>query len=183
MTLAFEGSDHAPEGLAASAMPDTGAEGARLLMREVLPLWRRHLEAARDEADRGVGALLQRFVSLGSELAEALAATGHLGTDCGATPSPCDPTQRLQQATQRLSNELDMVFAGFQFQDRLNQMLGTLQDDMDRLNEWLEEPRPATSSDVADWLASLEKTYTMEEQRVLHHGKPDVQSQQGIEFF
>jgi len=45
-----------------------------------------------------------------------------------------------------------------------------------------ENPR-ATHSDAAEWLAALEASYTMDEQRSTHHGNVVVEKSAGVEFF
>jgi hypothetical protein len=191
MTIADRGADPCTARADAPAAATEAAEGVHRLVRGVVPLWVRHLQAAREEADRGVNALLQNFSSLGSELADVIAETGQEhaaeGDSDAGKASPTDASQRLQVATQRLSNEMDLVFAGFQFQDRLNQMLGILQDDMNRLENWLEnwleQPDSASPPEVAEWLARLERTYTMDEQRAVHHGTPTAPSAGGVDYF
>lgn len=183
MTLAHLGPDPEPGCAAAQAEPRTAHTGARLLVQEVLPLWVRHLAAARDEAERGVNNLLQSFASLGSELSDAIAASESEAGPNGGAAQPVAAHQRLQIASQRLSNEMDLVFAGFQFQDRLNQMLGVLQDDMDRLDRWLQQPESAAPPDVAGWLDRLEQSYTMDEQRAIHHGNAETPPASGVDYF
>lgn len=94
-----------------------------------------------------------------------------------------EQSRRLRETSQRVRDDLDGVFVGFQFQDRLNQMLGSLQDDMDRFEEWLRQAREAGPADAQRWLDRLEATYTMEEQRSFHHGTTEIRKAAGVEFF
>jgi methyl-accepting chemotaxis protein len=94
-----------------------------------------------------------------------------------------EQSRRLQDASRRLRDHLDGVFVSFQFQDRLNQMLGVLQDDMTRFEEWLAEVRASDPTEAARWLDRLESTYTMEEQRSFHHGTTEIRKAAGVEFF
>jgi methyl-accepting chemotaxis protein len=41
----------------------------------------------------------------------------------------------------------------------------------------------ATQSDAAEWLAALESSYTMDEQRSHHHGNVHVKRSSGVQFF
>ena len=95
-----------------------------------------------------------------------------------------EQSRRLRETSQRLRDDLDGVFVGFQFQDRLNQMLGSLHDDMERFHQWLQQPgQAATSQDAAEWLRRLETTYTMQEQHAFHHGNAEIRKAAEVEFF
>ncbi len=174
-------------GKPAAAQPS----GARVMARAIVPVWRQHLAASREEADRGVTGLLQHFSSLSSTLDEALAATERplaslrddndgdeargpqAGRDPQAVVPLLAPLQQLHDTSHQLRDDLDGVFVALQFQDRLHQMLTTLNDDMDRFERWLHEPAaPATAEDASRWLQHLQTTYTMPEQHAFHAG-PD----------
>lgn len=75
------------------------------------------------------------------------------------------------------------VLAGLQFGDRMSQMLTILGDDMQRFAAWVQQERPASQAEAAQWLAELEGHYTMEQQRAHHHGNVHVQQVKNIEFF
>jgi methyl-accepting chemotaxis protein len=92
-------------------------------------------------------------------------------------------SRELRELSTRLGEEMDGLFQGFQFHDRLNQMLTNLQDDMDRFAAWMAEGRPASHTDAAQWLQRLEDTYTMAEQRAHHHGNVQIERASGVEFF
>jgi methyl-accepting chemotaxis protein len=94
-----------------------------------------------------------------------------------------EQSRRLRETSQRVRDDLDGVFVSFQFQDRLNQMLGSVQDDMDRFEEWLRQTRAANQADAQRWLERLEASYTMEEQRSFHHGTTEIRKSAGVEFF
>lgn len=108
---------------------------------------------------------------------QALAAM--LGALGGALQSSGD----VQQAAQTLKDQLDAAFVHFQFGDRVSQMLSIVGNDMNNFAQWVSEHPRATQTDAAQWLAALESSYTMEEQRSSHHGNVHVQQSSGIEFF
>ena len=92
-------------------------------------------------------------------------------------------TMVMAWAALRMNNELEQVFMGFQFQDRLTQMLDIVGRDMARFADWVQTNPAATQADVAEWLAALERTYTMEEQRTFHHGTVKIEHSANVEFF
>jgi methyl-accepting chemotaxis protein len=92
-------------------------------------------------------------------------------------------SRELRESALRIRGELDHIFLGFQFQDRLNQMLDVVGRDMGRFAEWMAAQRTATPADAAQWLIELENTYTMEEQRTHHHGNVQIERSTAVEFF
>lgn len=94
-----------------------------------------------------------------------------------------ESSRALRIASMELRDEIDRVFVAFQFQDRMNQMLGSINDDMTRFTDWIGQHDKATRADAMRWLEALEQTYTMEEQRSHHHGTVEVRRSAGVEFF
>jgi methyl-accepting chemotaxis protein len=63
--------------------------------------------------------------------------------------------------------QIQQLFIGFQFQDRMNQVLTLLRNDMDQLAQLLANPSTSAADlDAQAWLARLESRYAMAEQ---HH--------------
>jgi methyl-accepting chemotaxis protein len=89
----------------------------------------------------------------------------------------------LKQAAATLSEHFDNTFVHFQFGDRVSQMLSIISNDMLNLARWVADHPHATQSDAAEWLAALDASYTMEEQRSHHHGNVHVERSAGVEFF
>jgi methyl-accepting chemotaxis protein len=112
-------------------------------------------------------------------LAARTALTGLLGGLGGALRSSGD----VKAAAQTLSQQLEETFVHFQFGDRLSQMLDIVARDMHNFAHWVAANPYATQSDAADWLAKLEASYTMEEQRSQHHGNVHIDRGSEIEFF
>jgi methyl-accepting chemotaxis protein len=62
--------------------------------------------------------------------------------------------------------EVEKLLMAMQFQDRVSQMLGTIDEDMNRLQSTIRETGGNELPSSEDWLSALRKTYTMEDQ---HH--------------
>jgi methyl-accepting chemotaxis protein len=92
-------------------------------------------------------------------------------------------TQGLKQASASVRSEVERVLMGFQSQDRLSQMLAGITTDMQRLSDWLVDDGDLGAAQAADWLARLEASYTMDEQRNQHHGNASIQRSTGVDFF
>jgi methyl-accepting chemotaxis protein len=89
----------------------------------------------------------------------------------------------LKTAGTEIQSNMETAFVNFQFGDRLSQMLDIVGKDMTQLTRWVEAHPHATHQDAARWLADLEATYTMEEQRSTHHGNAHVAAASNVEFF
>ena len=266
------------------------AEGPRMMVAEVVPVWQRHVEASRLTVERGIGDLLESFSCLCAgvmaasrlhtgascdglsvqrsatqdvhqvqvltqlvcavdithqrreqllaQLAETLVQLDAIEADLrGVLPDDTPPLQRLDdtrsalallsqqvaadtrsdherqdqalaQAQQslgrlaveradadiaacalqtlsvRIEKDLEQVLRSLQFQDRLDQTLTNVARDMQRFTEWMRRNEHASHADAMRWLAELECSYTMQEQRARHHGRPLEPSQAGsIELF
>lgn len=101
----------------------------------------------------------------------------------GSLGSALKNSTEVHQAGQTLKEQLDQAFVHFQFGDRVSQMLSIVGNDMSNFAQWVAANPRATQTDAAEWLAALEASYTMEEQRSSHHGNVHVQQGSGVEFF
>jgi len=72
----------------------------------------------------------------------------------------------FERETQMVSQQVDRMYKGFQYQDRISQMMALLHDDMERLQSALVAP-PA-DIDAPAWLERLQSQYVMAEQRQQH---------------
>ncbi len=113
----------------------------------------------------------------------ALAARTALGALLGAMGGALRSSGEVKAAAQTLGSQLEECFVNFQFGDRLSQMLDIVSKDMQNFAHWVAANPYATQSDAADWLAALEASYTMEEQRSQHHGNVHIDRGSEIEFF
>lgn len=89
----------------------------------------------------------------------------------------------LREAGSEVRAEVERVLMGFQAQDRFNQMLGSICEDMERLKQWLEQQGDLSANQAAVWLERLEASYTMEAQRTQHHGQRHIEREAQVEFF
>lgn len=101
----------------------------------------------------------------------------------GAIGASLQGSDAVAQASQQLREQLDAVFVHFQFGDRVSQMLHIVANDMSNFARWVQENPRATQNDAAEWLTALEASYTMDEQRSIHHGNVHVDKTAGVEFF
>ena len=80
----------------------------------------------------------------------------------------------FEQETQLVSQQIERMYVGFQYQDRISQMMGLLQDDMARLASALADPLATPDALVPEaWLARLAAQYVMQDQRQDHAAKSD----------
>ena len=96
----------------------------------------------------------------------------------------------FEHETNMVSQQVDRMYVGFQYQDRISQMISLLHDDIQRLEDVMLEPGcdvEALSQNV--WLARLESQYAMAEQRQDHVATapsgttPAVSGDEEIDFF
>jgi methyl-accepting chemotaxis protein len=94
--------------------------------------------------------------------------------------------QPFSQETQVIAEQVERMYIGFQYQDRISQMIALLEGDIARLQEVLDKG----GRDVPDlqaWLDGLETQYAMAEQRHNHlgaeHAGPDADGSKETTFF
>lgn len=78
-------------------------------------------------------------------------------------------SQPLTQETQHVAAQVERMYMGFQYQDRISQQIALLETDMARLQEVV-DGRCAEPPDLPAWLARLEAQYAMTDQRQSHGG-------------
>lgn len=74
--------------------------------------------------------------------------------------------QPFERETQMVSEQVERMYRGFQYQDRTSQMMTLLHEDIERLQIALQTP--ATHVNAVDWLVRLESQYVMTDQRQQH---------------
>ncbi|OIN91950.1 MAG: hypothetical protein AUJ20_09055 [Comamonadaceae bacterium CG1_02_60_18] len=116
------------------------------LVCDVLPVWQRHLASSRSQSEAAVNQMVVAFGEIVPRLPNQNAA---------------------QRPAPDVSDAVERMYQGFQYEDRISQVVALLQQDMQRLLQALSESD--TSLDAAQWLARLESGYVMEEQRQQHH--------------
>ncbi|MEK8050636.1 methyl-accepting chemotaxis protein [Ideonella sp. DXS22W] len=130
------------------------------------------LEARRTEAD-----------DVELRLRTEQAARGLVSALLNGLSEATSATRNLQAVGRQLQGELERVLVGMQSQDRLSQMIGSNTDDMARLAAHLHGARDPLAASPPDWLARLESTYTMDDQRSSHHGTTAIDQTSSVEFF
>lgn len=106
----------------------------------------------------------------------------------GATDGLRNSAELLRRESGGIQAEVADVLVSLQFQDRVSQMLTHVQNDMEKLERHVTEIHSSGSGgtrfDVSSWLNDLAKTYTTEEQRIVHAGSAEAQVQASkITFF
>ncbi|MCX7096205.1 MAG: methyl-accepting chemotaxis protein [Methylobacter sp.] len=83
----------------------------------------------------------------------------------------------LRSENKAINYEIANVFVALQFQDRVNQILTLVSDDLNKLEQHLNELNNeqaieglSRSVDAEQWLEELAMTYTMEQQLAAHEG-------------
>lgn len=126
----------------------------------VLPVWARQLEASRLQSEAAVAQMLQAFAVMGPHL-----------------PSAVPPSQPSTQAPNpdggAMAEQVERMYLGFQYQDRISQMLALLEGDMARLQLLLDGDNREVP-ELCVWLSRLEAGYAMAEQRQSHGGVADA---------
>lgn len=89
----------------------------------------------------------------------------------------------LRETSREVQDELERILVGLQGQDRLNQMLGAVSADMERMSAWFDGAADPEGAAPARWLERLESSYTMEEQRSSHHDMKAIEVDAAVEFF
>ena len=84
-----------------------------------------------------------------------------------------DSLHELHQERGVLESEINQLVVHLQFQDRVDQIMGHVSDDMQRLEQTLASlgAGGAELPEVSEWLERLSGTYTTLEQRALHEGR------------
>lgn len=134
------------------ASPDTHS-AVVALAATVLPVWIRQLSTSRAQSEEAVAEMLSAFSDIGPALRSAA------------------KTQKQDGQIQSAGEDaIERMFMGFQYQDRISQIMGLLLDDMQRMLAVLANPAQQSADVInqANWLERLESQYAMAEQRRDH---------------
>jgi len=115
------------------------------------------------QAEESARAVLRSMINSGADFAQA--------------------SQALQHSSRVVQEDLEKIMMSLQSQDRMSQMLGSVIEDMQRLGAWLDGGDDPLAQVPTQWLARLEQSYTMEEQRSSHHATVSIDKQAAVEFF
>jgi uncharacterized protein YukE len=72
----------------------------------------------------------------------------------------------FEHETHMVGQQVERMYKGFQYQDRISQMMTLLHEDIQRLQATLAAPQQEVDADA--WLARLHSQYVMSEQREQH---------------
>lgn len=152
------------------------------LCQEVLPIWYKQIEAARQLTNSSIEMMSHQFAAL-SHRVQAVA----------------EGKEVSQQVCQQINAEISELLVSLQFQDRVSQMLQHVENDMQKLHVSIQEH---TSINTEEWLKALAATYAMQEQHAIHnaclntdtdatnqpnlshtHSQENQQDPQGLTFF
>lgn len=119
----------------------------------------------------------QELVPLLAQLEPGVAAT--LQKVLGMVQKSVDDLETLsrpfEHETHMVSQQVERMYVGFQYQDRISQMMTLLHDDMARLESVLSNPLESADELTQEaWLARLESQYVMQEQRQHHTGQTAI---------
>ena len=92
-------------------------------------------------------------------------------------------SRTLRATSEQVQADLERIMVSLQSQDRQAQMLGAVCQDIERMRTWLEGQPDEEARSAVQWLARLEKSYTMEEMHSSHHGTSTVDRAPAVEFF
>ena len=138
------------------------------------------ITAALSQGDGRIGGLAQsceaalapwRAAALPAEAAAAMETV--LGLVREAVTAIEQINRPFAQETQVVAEQVERMYIGFQYQDRISQMLALLEGDMARLQDAFAPG--AEVPQLAAWLERLQAQYAMAEQRHSHGGAGDAQ--------
>jgi methyl-accepting chemotaxis protein len=91
--------------------------------------------------------------------------------------------QTMREQGNVIRSEVEQLLLHLQFQDRVGQILGAVEDDMGRLGQAVTARQALPAP--AQWLAELSSRYTMDDQRLDHDGRAPAPAAAGgsVDFF
>jgi methyl-accepting chemotaxis protein len=95
----------------------------------------------------------------------------------GAVSSLEQIAKPFTHETQMVAEQVERMYIGFQYQDRISQMMALLEGDIARLQDAL--AGKTQDHNVELWLAQLESQYAMSEQHQTHSGTAASQPKAG----
>ena len=134
------------------------------LCRAVLPEWNRQLTMSVEQSAKAVSDMLFAFSQLGPVLEGLTEVDPRFGS------------------VEHIRLQVERMYVGFQYQDRISQILNLLQVDISRMMEVMKvEPKSLDALQGAHWLGRLESEYVMSEQHAA--AAPPDDSANEVTFF
>ncbi len=143
--------------LSAFAISDTESKNTHALNPELHEAILYAVELAKSY-ERKEAAMLSQYEHLQKQLAEKLSAFTH---------DLSNQTERLNIEGQHISKDISDVLVSLQFQDRVNQMLAHVNNDLNKLDTALK----GVGADInaEGWISDFAKAYVMQEQHDIHN--------------
>ncbi|MDH5408676.1 MAG: methyl-accepting chemotaxis protein [Gammaproteobacteria bacterium] len=101
-----------------------------------------------------------------------------------------DSSSVLKETSLKIVQEINDILVSLQFQDRVSQILAHVDQSMTEFNNQLSEKKRKrmqgefTNYNVESLLAEMEKGYTTNEQRIIHHGgEANAPGAEDVEYF
>ncbi len=143
------------------------------LLRLSLPIWRRQIDTVNNQLVSSVSNLTERFMHIAYVVGQFKALEGQ---GKGWTPPPgSDLPANLGEV---LGQDVEKIINGFQFQDRVTQILGHISGELDDLRDTisdalqdLRDGRVPEPLDVQAWNQSMKRKYTTPEELRDHLGE------------
>ncbi len=146
------------------------------LLRLSLPIWRRQIDTVNTQLVSSVSNLTERFMHVAYVVGQfkALESQGKGWTP----PSGSDLPPNLGEV---LGQDVEKIINGFQFQDRVTQILGHISEELDELRNTvgdalqdLRDGKVPQPLDVEAWNESMKRNYTTPEELTNHLGDESV---------
>lgn len=115
-----------------------------MLLNVILPVWLKQLDSVKNQTEEAVSLLINSVSSLIALL-----------------------DQTDTQTRQIVKHDVDNLLLRLQYQDRINQTLSVIMDDMARLQSLLANGNAKLPA-IEDWLNQLNSRYTMSNERIQH---------------
>lgn len=142
----------------------------------LLHAWASQIDAGRAQTREAIATLTHEFSGIVSGIDQILEQSGHSVSDWQTDIAPNVALIRQQ---------LDHCLHHLQFQDRIDQVMGHVQESVAQLaNSYAEQARGSTAEiDFAGILASLVHSYTMREEVARHEAKPITNDGDELTYF
>lgn len=143
------------------------------LLRLSLPIWRRQIDTVNNQLVTSVSSLTERFMSVAYLVGQFKALEGQ-----GKGWTPPEGSDLPANIGEVLGGDVEHIINGFQFQDRVTQILGHVSQELDELGltignalNDLRKGKIPPPLDVEAWNQAMLKNYTTPEEHQSHHGE------------
>jgi hypothetical protein len=140
----------------------------------------RQISAALAQGQEGITQLAQACEQVLQPVLQACppAAQSAIGQVMAMIHAAVDALEQVskpfEHETEMVSQQVERMYKGFQYQDRISQMMTLLHEDIERLQLALQSHQTPINAD--DWLTRLESQYVMTDQRQQHSDELGGQS-------